>query len=305
MSDAEWADLFRRYRAIPQYRIVNPGHDAAGLQVDLLVGVEPTACWAGLIGVIVRRAAGRAAAHPPPAARLVWPCVGLFFLGGLQGLVGWWMVKQRARNAGLCRAGTACGPPGPRPYPVRALIWTGLEAGWGREAGRRSGLTPGWRIGVLLYGVAAVYLQCLMGALVAGNHAGLANADWPLMSGRFFPADYWQGGFVDDAGARFGRGAVQPSRDRLCAGRFHPRACPAAQARSNSRFRSRSEIGRRWLAVGIVALQTILGISLLLGGVPTGLALGHQFTACALLATATGYGVASRTRYYDTLDLDR
>src|SRR5690606_289948 len=67
-----------------------------------------------------------------------------------------------------------------------ALVWTALDAwaGWARQT-----LPSPWgRRALVLLGL--IYLQILLGALVAGNHAGLVYNDFPLMNGRLIPEDY-------------------------------------------------------------------------------------------------------------------
>ncbi len=53
--------------------------------------------------------------------------------------------------------------------------------------------------------VALVYVQMLLGALVAGLHAGLIYNTWPSMNGRVFPEHPffnhpWWSNFGEDAG---------------------------------------------------------------------------------------------------------
>src|SRR5690606_20765744 len=43
---------------------------------------------------------------------------------------------------------------------------------------------------------AALFLQLLLGAWVAGINAGLASDTWPLMQGRLFPEADWSRGVV-------------------------------------------------------------------------------------------------------------
>ena len=137
-----------------------------------------------------------------------WPrMVVLFALGGLQGFVGWWMVRERTGDARLRLAIPPRDPSRRRAHPARrdpvdgagvsplTLSALGRE---GRVRGRRSGRsTPphpgplprfggeGVRLCVRL--VALVYVQMLLGALVAGLHAGLIYNTWPSMDGRVFP----------------------------------------------------------------------------------------------------------------------
>ncbi len=294
LGDAAWADLFRRYRAIPQYRLVNP---------DMTLAAFKSIFWwewahrllGRLIGVIFAVPLVLLLVFRRLPARLAWPCVGLFFLGGLQGLVGWWMVKSGLETRIYVAPERLAAHLGLALILFCALIWTGLEAGWG---GVKPARTPavGWRSASALF-AAGVYLQCLMGALVAGNHAGLANADWPLMAGRAFPVDYWQGGVW--ATVAHGLAAVQFNHRILAYGLA---AFGLALGAGAIRSRVASAGVRRlsFVAVGLVAVQVALGISLLLGGVPTGLALFHQFTACALLATATALAWFASGRYHNT-----
>jgi cytochrome c oxidase assembly protein subunit 15 len=295
MGDAAWADLFRRYRAIPQYRIVNPGMTLAGFKTIFwwewshrLLGRLLGATFAlPLIGLLLTRRL---------PLRLAWPCVGLFALGGLQGLVGWWMVSSGLETRIYVAPERLAAHLGLALILFCALIWTGLEAGWGGSE-RRTARRDGWSIATAVF-AGAVYLQCLMGALVAGNHAGLANADWPLMSGRAFPADYWQGGVWKTLA--HGLAATQFDH-RLLAYGVAAFAVVLAVGAMRSPTATRGVRRLTMLAVGLVAVQIGLGISLLLGGVPTGLALLHQLTACGLLATAIVLVWVSQRRYYDTI----
>ncbi len=296
MSGAEWDDLFRRYRAIPQYRIVNPDMTLDGFKsifwwewshrlIGRLLGVTFAVPLVGLL--LTRRL--------PP--RLAWRCVGLFVLGGLQGLVGWWMVSSGLETRIYVAPERLAAHLGLALILLAALIWTALDAGWGGATGKSA--TGGrWRaVSVVFLG--GVYVQCLLGALVAGNHGGLANADWPLMSGRVFPADYWQSGGLWSTFAH-GVGAVQFNH-RLLAYGLGVFALTMAIAGSRSPTASRGVKRLAWVALAIVALQTMLGIGLLFGGVPLGLALGHQLTACALLVTATILAWTAHYRYHDTM----
>jgi cytochrome c oxidase assembly protein subunit 15 len=110
----------------------------------------------------------------------------LLGLGGLQGAVGWWMVasglstrvsvapERLATHLGLALA------------LFVLLVWTALDAETGQP---RQGNPTRWRAGSLAF-LAAVFLQCLLGALVAGADAGLIYNDWPLMGGALVPHDY-------------------------------------------------------------------------------------------------------------------
>ena len=292
MSDRAWADLFRRYQAIPQYRIVNPDMTLEGFKTifwwewshRLLGRLLGVVFAAPLVVLLLTRRLPR---------RLAWPCVGLFVLGGLQGLVGWWMVASGLETRIYVAPERLAAHLGLALFLFVALIWTGLEAGGGGEK-RSESTSRRWRLATAAF-AGGVYLQCLMGALVAGNHAGLANADWPLMSGRLVPPDYWQAGGLWTTLAH-GLAAVQFNHRVLAYG-----LATFAVALALGSARAPGRIRRLCLLIlAIVVAQVALGVGLLLFGVPLWAALAHQLTACALLATATVLAWVSRSRYLDT-----
>ncbi len=194
LSGADWTLEFSHYQRIPQYQLVN-----RGMSLEAFKGIY----WWEWAHRLLGRLVGVAFAVPflvflylkkIPSA-LIWRCWLLLALGGLQGLVGWWMV-----SSGLAvRVEVA-----PERLTVHLglalvvfclLVWTGLEA-WNGPA--RPIMRPRWPLySALLAG--GVFLQILLGGLVAGNRAGLVYNDWPLMNGRWFPSDYLQGGLWHSA----------------------------------------------------------------------------------------------------------
>ncbi|HEY1416022.1 MAG TPA: COX15/CtaA family protein [Caulobacteraceae bacterium] len=284
LSPQGWERLFALYRTIPQYRLVNPDMNLAAFKaifwwewshrmLGRLLGVV---FLVPFVVLLLRRGIPR---------RLIGRCVGLFFLGGVQGAVGWWMVESGLEFR------TSVAPERLAVHLALALalfavcVWTALDAWFGPPAPAGRGRLA-WASGLFL---AAVYLQCLLGALVAGNHAGLANADWPMMSGKVFPTDYWQGGGWTSL--VHGLAATQFNHRLLAYGLS---AGGIALALS---FRRGSHRGARALTLAILAalaVQTSLGVATLLLTVPLPLALAHQFTAAIILALATALAWTAR-----------
>jgi cytochrome c oxidase assembly protein subunit 15 len=136
-----------------------------------------------------------------------------------------------------------------------------------------------------------VFLQCLMGALVAGNHAGLIDGDWPLMAGRLVPDDYWQGGFW--ATIAHGLSAAQFDHRVMAyalvagAGTLAWRAWRSPTAPRSLRILSAA-------ACGLVLVQAGLGVAALWNSVPLPLALMHQADAVLLLGVAIGLAWRAR-----------
>ncbi|MDB5448323.1 MAG: cytochrome c oxidase assembly protein [Phenylobacterium sp.] len=285
-SPADWQAEFARYKAIPQYQLVNRGMTLAQFKtiywwewahrlLGRLVGV---AFFVPFVVFAVRREIPR---------RLFLRLGGLFILGGLQGLVGWWMVASGlaarvyvAPERLMIHLGLAFALLG-------ALVWTALDA-WGGWA-RQTLPSPWGRRALWLLGL--IYLQVLLGALVAGNHAGLVDNDWPLMNGRFFPADYAGPGFW--ATLAHSQAAVQ----------LHHRLAAyllvfAALVLGVTAWRS-AELARdaKLLALSVTAavlLQACLGVVTLLMVAPLGLSLAHQVMAAITLCLAAAFAWRAR-----------
>lgn len=93
LNDAQWNDAFQRYRAIPQYQALHPEmslSDFKGIYfweyLHRLLGRIIGALFALPFLYFLLR--GRIAR--PLTAKLA----GLFVLGGLQGVLGWYMVES-------------------------------------------------------------------------------------------------------------------------------------------------------------------------------------------------------------------
>jgi cytochrome c oxidase assembly protein subunit 15 len=110
----------------------------------------------------------------------------LFVLGGLQGFIGWWMVKSGLVDrvdVSQYRLATH--------LTLACLIFA--YAMW-----LARGLSPHSNEhvsnGVVKFApiaVIVIVLQIFLGALVAGLDAGLSFNDWPLMDGAFVPDNLW------------------------------------------------------------------------------------------------------------------
>ena len=286
MSDAAWQAEFARYRQIPQYRQVNAGMSLASFQAiywwewtHRLLGRLVGAVFAIPFAVFLFR---RMIPH-----RLVWRCWVLLAMGGLQGLVGWWMVasglsdrvsvapERLATHLGLALA------------LYVALIWTGLEAWFGAPRSAVRDRWPALTAGLL----GLTYVQSLLGALVAGNDAGRINTDWPLMSGRLIPSDYGQGSLWNTL--VHGQAAVQFDH-RIGAYLLFASAIGVAWAAQRSDRLPGPLRGLALMFGVLVALQALLGIVTLMSAAPLGLSLAHQLGAALVLAAATGLAWRAR-----------
>jgi heme a synthase len=286
LSMADWQAEFARYRLIPQYRQLNPHMSLADFRS--IYWWEWTHRFLGrLIGVaflapfVFFLATGQ-------IARSLWPkLAGIFVLGGLQGFIGWFMVRsgladridvsqyRLALHLGLAVA------------ILGALLWLALSLGAARhKAARRTvGGLAAWIVGL-------VFVQIVLGAFVAGLKAGLAYNTWPLMDGQVVPS---------------GLGAMQPWYLNLFENamtvQFNHRMAAyillgAVLWHAVQVLRGTRDPGGRRTAMilaGAVLAQALLGIWTLLAQVPLALGLAHQAGAAAVFAIAVWHLHAMRT----------
>ncbi|AZS21630.1 MULTISPECIES: COX15/CtaA family protein [unclassified Caulobacter] len=279
MSDDAWRHSFDLYKQIPQYHLVNPD-----MTLDEFKGIF----WWEWAHRLLGRVVGAAFAIPfivflirrDIPRRLVWRCGVMLALGGLQGLVGWWMVSSGLSERVSVAPERLMTHLGLALLLFVVLIWTALDA-W-NGAPRVEERSP-WRSWALAF-LGAVYFQSLLGALVAGNDAGLIYNDWPLMNGRFFPADYAGAGFWGTLA--HSQAAVQFNHRLFAYVLFVGAIAMAVIA-----WRDRTLVvdGKRAaMAVAItVTLQAALGVWTLMAAVPISLGVLHQAGAAVLLAVTT------------------
>jgi cytochrome c oxidase assembly protein subunit 15 len=281
LSQADWQAEFARYKTIPQYAQLNAGMSLSAFKSiywwewthRLLGRIVGAAFLIPFVVFMVRGDVPR---------RLIWRCVGLFGLGALQGLVGWWMVASGlvhrvsvAPERLMVHLGLAFAL-------FAALIWTALDA-W--AGGARQTLPSPWgRRSVLLIGL--IYLQILLGALVAGNDAGFLYNDWPFMNGRLFPEDYAGAGFWTTLA--HSQAAVQ-FHHRIIAYVTVIAALALAIGARRSRYLTPQAKGLAAALGGIVLLQATLGVITLMTHVPLAMGLIHQIMAALVLAVAVAF----------------
>jgi cytochrome c oxidase assembly protein subunit 15 len=280
LSEAEWQRLFDLYRTIPQYQLQNAGFGMEGFrQIFWLEWLHRL--WGRLIGLAY--AAGLAWFWLRGAIPAGWKprLLGLLALGGLQGVIGWYMVAS----------GFEAGRTEVSPYRLvlhlglalvifAALLWSALTllhpAGRAGPEARR--VRPAVRATFAL-----VALAMLAGGFVAGIRAGFSYNSFPLMDGALVPAGYldldpwWRNLTANVASVQFNHRllATLAGLAALVAVALALRDLPRGGAR------------RAVLALGAaVGAQYLLGVLTLINVVPVGLGTLHQAMAVVVLGTA-------------------
>jgi len=286
LSEAQWQQTFEKYQLTPEYQLVNKG---MGLdEFKLIFWWE---YWHRLLGRLI----GVAFLVPflwfiarrdiPPSHALKY--LAIFVLGGLQGAMGWYMVKSGLVDDPRVSQFRLTAHLGLALAIFWAMFWLALSLVSPRRAA-----VPG-SLGKWAYGIVAViFVMIMSGGFVAGIRAGFAYNTFPLMNGRFVPPEIfsldplWQNFFWNMATVQF---------DHRLIAWLIAALVPTLWWKLH---RAREIPGRaRWgghLLLALVAGQIALGIATLVNVVPLPLAALHQAGAVLVFAAALNVAHALR-----------
>lgn len=283
LNSVEWNEVFLKYQQTPEYQQVNRGmsldafksifyweyaHRLLGRSIGL-VFLLPFAYF------LARRKVERA---------LIPRLLGMFVLGGLQGAMGWYMVKSGLVNDPRVSQYRLTAHLGLAFIIFAAMAWVAF--GLLVERGKAAMPAPNQALRDLQVHAAwlalLVFIMVLSGGFVAGLHAGLTYNSFPLMHGYFVPPDMfmlepWYLNFFDNPGT------VQFDH-RLIAWMLIF-LLPYFWYRSGRVALTRRARLASHLLLLVFALQVALGIATLLLVVPVSLAATHQAGAMVLFAT--------------------
>ncbi|MEZ5541376.1 MAG: COX15/CtaA family protein [Pseudomonadota bacterium] len=277
LDQASWEETFALYRQSPEYRHINAGMDLAGFKRiywfefshRLLGRTIGTVFLLPFLYFLVRGRLGR-----PLAPRLA----ALFVLGGLQGLLGWYMVKSGLvddPHVSQYRLSAHLG------LALLIYAWM-LHVALGLWHGAEQALPAGARLRRAVRSLLAlVFITILSGGFVAGLKAGHAYNTFPLMDGHWIPQvifmlePWWHNFFENIATVQFDH--------RLLATLVFCSVCLLWFFGLRGTTAPPLRRGLH-LLLAAVLLQVALGISTLLLYVPVPLAATHQAGAVLLLS---------------------
>jgi heme a synthase len=276
LNEAGWNAAFEKYKAIPEYRIVNQGMSLAAFK--FIYWWEWIHRFLGrFIGLAVFLPLALLLATQRLEARTARSMILLLALGGAQGALGWYMVKSgladrtdvsQYRLAAHLTLAAAI---------YATVVWIAL--GVGTPSRRIDSREAGAALGIVLL----ILVQISLGGLVAGLDAGLSHNTFPLMDGKLVPdgllvmTPLWRNLFENALTVQFVH--------RTMAYAVGLAVFLHALGLTHSRCDGGREISG-WVLFGIVLVQMGLGIATLLLSVPLPLALFHQAGAMLLLTTA-------------------
>ncbi|MGD9502499.1 MAG: COX15/CtaA family protein [Methyloceanibacter sp.] len=185
LSQSDWNEAFASYKTIPEYTELKRGmsleefktiywwewaHRFLGRLIGVAFFVPFIAFW--IAGYIPRALLPR--------------LLGLFVLGGLQGALGWYMVKSGLTERTDVSQYRLAAHFGVALLILGYTLW--LLFGIGKAKGAPAAALGRNAALVARLVLALVFVQMLAGALVAGTDAGMGYNTWPLINGAFVPS---------------------------------------------------------------------------------------------------------------------
>jgi cytochrome c oxidase assembly protein subunit 15 len=281
LSDADWEKAFAAYQKIPEYTKLKRGmsldefktifwwewaHRFLGRMIGVVFFVPFVAFW--LAAYIPRNYLPR--------------LIGLFLLGGLQGPVGWYMVKSGLVDRTDVSQYRLAAHFGTALLILGYTLWIlfGLSTDGQLDRNHVRSRAPTWVAGAIL---ALIFLQLIAGALVAGLDAGFGFNTWPLINGAFVPnglgeASPWYLNLFENP--------LTVQFDHRMLG-YTVVVAALAQLGWLALRRAPSQLIGSALTLALLALlQAVLGVWTLLLVVPIPLGLAHQAGGIAVFCTA-------------------
>ncbi|SFQ09227.1 cytochrome c oxidase assembly protein subunit 15 [Nitrosomonas cryotolerans] len=282
LSQGDWDELLEKYQETPQYQKINKG-----MSLDEFKGIF----WWEYFHRLLGRAIGfiffipfvyflvRKKIDRPLGMKLT----GIFVLGGLQGLMGWYMVMSGLVDNPHVSQYRLTAHLGLAFVIYAAILWVamGLLSPKNHDQQDRNSLLNLRRFSIGL--TSLIFIMILSGGFVAGIQAGLAYNTFPLMNGYLIPPDLfllepWYRNFFDNI-------TTVQFDHRLIAWLlailvpvfwFKARKYP---------FSGSARLACHFLLV-MLMIQISLGIGTLLLAVPLPLAAAHQAGAMLLFTAA-------------------
>ncbi len=277
LNETAWEQVFQLYQQSPEYRLKNQGMSLEGFKT--IFWFEYAHRLLGrLIGVIFLVPLIFFAVRKQIEKPFIPKLVLMFVLGGLQGLLGWYMVMSGLVNDPHVSQYRLTAHLGLALLIYTYMFWVALDllfpAGTG-QAPRKASMA-----GLI---VVLVFLTALSGGFVAGTRAGLAYNTFPLMNGQWVPEGMFT---LTPMWSNFFENVTTVQFDHRLLATLLFLVIPAFWWRARLQpIAPRVRSGLNVLLF-VLFLQLGLGISTLLLRVPVTLGAAHQGGALLLLTAA-------------------
>lgn len=283
LNQLEWLETFQLYKQFPEYKINNYTMDLDGFK---------SIYWFEYSHRILGRLIGIIFFFPMVffflkgwvSSSLKLKLIAMFILGGLQGLLGWYMVKSGLVNNPNVSQYRLTAHLGLALFVYAYILWIAMSLFFKNNSHFiNEGVDNKSTIHVLkpyaIFLVIFVFVTALSGGFVAGTKAGHAYNTFPLMNGQLIPDGLFS---LEPLWSNFFENVTTVQFDhRLLASLLFTSVITFCFIALRKSPNTRVKLGLHLMLV-MVFIQVSLGISTLVLHVPVVLAAGHQGGALIL-----------------------
>ena len=272
ISDEEWKRVFSLYMNSPEYFLKNKGMSIIEFK-EIFFWEYFHRLWGRLIGIIFIIPLIIFYLLNKIPNSILLKLLTILFLGSLQAIIGWWMVKSGLVNDPTVSQYRLAIHLSNALLILFLLLWTLLEINNGLSKIKLD-------FSFLIF--CFLFITIVAGAFVAGMDAGLMYNEYPFMGYSLIPENYGEYGFLDPF-------------ENPASAQFHHRhialfttICILIYCYRNFK-QNGDKIVKKWsLFMGaIVSSQFFLGIFTLINMVPIYLGALHQAGAVILFISVT------------------
>lgn len=183
LNEQQWMAEFEKYRQTPQFHLLNFDFTLSDFKF-IFFWEWFHRLWARTIGLVFAAGFVYFLIKKHFKKEMVQPLLALFFLGALQGAIGWIMVAS-----GLTGDAIYVQPTKLALHFIFALgllsytFWFALQLLVSKEQRIHNNSLRNWNIGILVL----LTIQLVYGALMAGHKAATTAPTWPTINGQWIP----------------------------------------------------------------------------------------------------------------------
>ncbi|MGH1469753.1 MAG: COX15/CtaA family protein [Cellvibrionaceae bacterium] len=284
LNQEQWQEAFEKYQQFPEYEKVNRHFDVEEFK-KIFIFEYSHRVLGRIIGIIFLIPFLYFLFRKRISSDLSPKLWALFVLGGLQGLMGWYMVKSGLVDMPRVSQYRLTAHLGIAVVIYGYMLWVAFDLlfknGRIQSVSSQGDLSGLKKFSFIL--MCIIFVMILSGGLVSGSRAGFVYNTFPLMDGRFFPVGlynmqpYWRNIFEDLTTVQFNH--------RILAYVITVIVLVFFIAGLRKKISGRVKFGLIAMVIALI-VQVTLGISTLLLIVPVPLAAAHQAGAIALLTAS-------------------
>ena len=278
-GETAWLEVFNKYKLSPEFQKINNDMNLDGFK-SIFWFEFLHRMWGRLIGVVFLLPFIFFLVYGWVSKRLAPKLVLMFVLGGLQGVLGWYMVKSGLVDRPDVSQYRLTAHFSLALIIIGSIEWVALGLLFPKPTEAR-GKAPLGYFSITIFVWA--FVTALSGGFVAGLDAGFYYNTFPLMDGSFLPPDIYQLSpfylnFFEDIMS------VQFNHRLLAEALFVLVTIMWFKAR-NIELTPRGRLAINFLGAAVL-VQVVLGITTLLLVIPMSLAAVHQAGAVVVFMTA-------------------